>query len=185
MRESVEYDTNDFNNENDTKGVYAKFYISPLKNETLSAEQGRPVYEDKEFIEILASGNSNNIIRRKASDMDRQRFRAAYAKFKEGDAEQLVGTPLSEVSWVSRSQVEELAYMKCRTVEQLANIMDQACTGVPGLYDLKRKATAWLLKTEGEAPFTALAKENEDLRSELEALKNTVKELAAAHNAKK
>lgn len=178
MRETAEFAENAFDDVNDTKGVYARFYLFPHQNQLASAEAGRPVFEDKEFIEIIAAGNSSNVIRRKASDMDRQRFRAAYAKFKEGDNEQLVGLPLSEVPWITRSQIEELAYIKCRTCEQLATLNDQACGSMPGLYELKRKAEAWLKKSEDAAPFTALAKENDELRARVAALEEALKQPA-------
>lgn len=179
----AEFNVKDFENDQDTKGVYARFYTVPVQDQTASAEQGRVVFKDREYIEIVAAGNSNNIIRRPVSDMDRGRFRQAYAKFKEGDTEQLIGTPLTEVPWVSRSQCEELAYIKVRTLEQLAQVNDAACSSAPGMYELKRKAQAWLKKSEDAAPFTALAKENADLNDKIAVLEQTVKELAAAHNA--
>lgn len=178
MREMADFDVKDFEDENSTKGVYARFYWRPKKDEAASAAEGRPIFKDTEYVEIIAAGNSNNIVARPVSDMDRVRFRQAYAKFKEGDADQLVGTPLIELPWLTRSQVEELAYMKIRTVEQLATLNDAAC-GIPGMFDLKRKAEAWVKKAEGAAPFTALQKENEDLKARIAALEELLKKPAA------
>lgn len=180
MREVADFDVSDFEDENSTKGVYARFYWRPKKDEAASAVEGRPIFKDTEYVEIIAAGNSNNIVARPVSDIDRNRFRKAYAKFKEGDSEQLVGTPLVEIPWMTRSQVEELAYMKVRTVENLAELNDGACSGVPGLYDLKRKAQAWVKKAEGAAPFTALQKENEDLKNRIAALEELLKKPAKA-----
>jgi hypothetical protein len=126
-------------------------------------------------VEILAAGNASNIIRRPVGDMDRKRFHKEYAKFREGDTEQILGTPLAEVSWISRSMVEEMAYMKIRTLEQLADLNDQACTRMPGLYDLKRKAKAWMEKASAAAPFTALQKENDELKARIAALEDGMK----------
>lgn len=171
MRETADFDLQDFEDVESTKGVYAKFFFMPCKNEAESAKEGRPVYVEKEYIEIIAAGNSNNIVVRPVSDMDRRRFRVAYAKFKEGDNEQIVGTPLIELPWLSRSQVEELAYQKVRTLEQLAELNDQVCMNIPGMFNLKRKAADWLKKAAEEAPFTKLHEELEALRSELAAMK--------------
>ena len=170
MREVYDGDLSEFENVESTKGVYAKFYMHPKQDEKASAEAGRPIYVEKEYVEIIAAGNSNNIIRRPVSDMDRRRFRQAYAKFREGDTEQLVGTPLSEVTWITRGMVEELAYKKVRTVEQLSELNDAVCGAMPGVYDLKRKAQAWVAKAEGAAPFTALQKENDELKNRIAAL---------------
>lgn len=172
MREAADFDVQDFEDVESTKGVYAKFFFKPCKNEEESAKEGRPVYFEKEYIEIIAAGNSNNIVIRPVTDMDRRRFRGAYAKFKEGDSEQIVGTPLVEIPWLTRSQVEELSYRKVRTLEQLAELNDQVCMSTPGMFNIKRKAQDWLKKAAEEAPFTKLHEELEALRSELAAFKN-------------
>jgi hypothetical protein len=177
MRDTVEYDVGDFSRENDNRGVYARFYYAPVKNEEASAAEGRPVFVDKEFIEIIAAGNSTNIVGRKATDMDKRRFSKEYSLFKSGDDEQMVGTPLTEVPWITRSQVEELMYRKIRTLENLAELSD-GMINAPGMYELKRKAEAWLKKASEAAPFTAMQAEMEALRAELAALKNAPNKVA-------
>lgn len=158
------------------KGVHARFYTNPVKDEAASAEAGRPIYRDKEFIEIVAAGNANNIVKRKATDEDRQRFREQYARYKEGDLEQVVGTPLVEVSWLTRSQVEELSYMRIRTLEALANLDDGACAKVAGLYDLKQRAQNHLQNAEGAAPLEAAHRKMQEMQSEMDAMKQTIQE---------
>lgn len=170
MRESVEFDVQDFEDPNNNKGVYARFYWVPREDKVASQEAGRPIYKDMEYVEIVAAGNANNIVRRPARDMDRDRFPREYEKFKAGDMEQVVGTPLSEVPWITRSMVEELTYRKIRTLEELASISDTACS-VPGMLDLRRKAQSWLEKAKEAAPFTAMHAEMDALKAELAALK--------------
>lgn len=163
-----EDDVTDFENRYaGDKGVHARFYIFPQKNEAKSASAGRPIFEDTEFVEIFASGNSTNIVRRPARHMDKERFRRQYEAFKAGHEDQVQGTLLHEVPWITRSQVEELAYLRIRTLEQLANVSDAACSKHVGLYDLKSKAQKALALAEGAAPMTELAKENEELKKRL------------------
>jgi len=179
--ETVEYDVNDFNERYaGDKSVYAKFYTMPIKNESASAKEGRPIFEDREYIEIRASGNQNNIINRPADQLDRERFSRHYDLFKKGQEDQVVGTPLSEVTWLTRSQIEELAYVRIRTLEQLANVNDETCQRMVGLRDLKNKAVAFLENAEKAAPFTAMAEENEKLKQQVEALSVQMKELLEA-----
>ena len=162
-------DVNDFENRYaGDKGVHARFYMFPQKNEAKSASAGRPIFEDTEFVEIFASGNSTNIVRRPARHMDKERFRRQYEAFKAGHEDQVQGTLLHEVPWITRSQVEELAYLRIRTLEQLANVSDAACGKHVGLYDLKSKAQKALALAEGAAPMTELAKENEELKRRLD-----------------
>lgn len=175
MREEADFGSEDFNDNNMYKGIHVRFYMHPVKDEAASIEAGRPVYKDVEFVEKFAPGNSNNIPRGKVTDMDRRIFAAQYAKFKQGDQEQIVGTPLTEWSLITRSQVEELAYIKCRTVEQLAEINDQACNAMPGLYDLKRKAKAFIERAKDNAPIEKLMKENADLLARVASLEESLK----------
>lgn len=170
MRETADFDPSDFENPDDLRGLHIRFYIVPKQDDAASAEAGRPIFVDKEYVEIIAAGNANNIIRRPVRDEDKRRFRSSYERFRAGDLEQLVGTPLTEISWLTRSQVEELMYHKVRTVEQLAEISDQFCTSAPGLYELKRKAKAYVESADGEAKFTGLYAELEALRKELAAM---------------
>lgn len=185
--EMVEYDVNDFNERYaGDKSVYAKFYTMPVKDESASAKEGRPIFRDREYIEIRASGNQNNIINRPADNLDRQRFSRQYDLFKKGCDEQMVGTPLTEVTWLTRSQVEELAYVRIRTLEQLANVNDETCQRMVGLRDLKNKAEKFLEASEKAAPITALQEENATLKGQVEALAAQMKELLDAKaNTKK
>lgn len=168
--QTAEFDIKDFDDPNDTKGVYARFYYVPKQDEAESAKEGRPIFKDVEYVEIIAAGNANNIVRKPVRDMDRQRFHVQYEKFKAGDMEQLTGTPLTEIPWLTRSQVEELMYRKIRSLEQLAEISDAACNA-PGMYELKRKARAWVDKAAEAAPFTKMQEEMNALREELAAMK--------------
>lgn len=176
----ADFDYKDFEDRNaGDKSVHARFYIRPVQNERKSAEAGRPIFDDKEFVEIRASGNSTNIVDRPVSDMDRQRFRRQYLLFKAGDQEQVVGTRLTEVPWITRGQCEELAYLKILTVEQLAAVNDQLCTQIMGIYDLRRRAQAYLEAAEKAAPITALQQENADLKNEVGTLKNLLEQQGA------
>lgn len=163
-----EDDVNDFENRYaGDKGVHARFYMHPEQNEEKSAAAGRPIFEETEFVEIIAAGNQTSIIRRPARQMDKQRFQRQYEAFKAGHGDSDYGTILSEVPWITRSQVEELSYLRIRTLEQLANVSDSECGKHVGLYELKSKAQKALALAEGAAPMTELAKENEELKKRL------------------
>ncbi len=168
-------------------GVHARFYTVAVKDESASAEHGRAIYKDVDFLEIIAAGNANNIVRRKASEEDTQRFSRQYAIFnrdKASTGEQLIGTPLVEVPWLIKSQVSELAYMHIQTLEQLANVDDNTCGRYAGLYDMKRKAVAALEASTKAAPMTEMALQMEQMKAQLEDLLAQNKELKSAKAAK-
>lgn len=179
--QSADFDVNDFSSrEAADKSVYVKFYIKPKENEQKTAEEGRPIYEDKEYVEIRTPGNVTNIVNRPVTDMDRKRFALAYKEFKAGAEEQTgSGTPLLEAPWITRSQVEELSYLRIRTLEQLSEVGDDVCTRVPGLFKLKARAKIMVDRAEKQAPFTAMQLENEELRNRLETLEKSLADQAA------
>lgn len=154
-------------------GVHARFYTVAVKDEAASAEAGRPRYNDADFLEIIAAGNAQNIIRREATEEDKMRFARQYAIFnrdKTTTGDQLIGTPLVEVPWLTKSQVSEMAYMHIQTLEQLANVDDNTCGRYAGMYDLKRKATAALEASNKAAPMTEMALQMEQMKAQLEDL---------------
>jgi hypothetical protein len=154
-------------------GVHARFYTVARHDEEASALEGRPIYRDIDWVEIIAAGNANNIIRRKATEEDKDRFRRQFSVFcrdKEATGEQLIGTPLPEVPWLTKSQVSELAYMHIHTLEQLASVDDAACARFAGLYDMKRKAKAAVEASQKSAPMTEMAMKMEQMEVQLREL---------------
>lgn len=169
--------------------VLARFYMKAEHDKKESVKAGRPIYRDKEYIEIVVPGDSKDVVIRPVTDMDRQRFHKIYEAFKSGAENQLIGTPLEEVTWIPRSQVEELKYFKIFTVEHLAEVRDDACSKLPGLFELKRKAKAFVVAASDAAPILALDQKIKDQESEMNALKEALREAAATikelKNAKK
>lgn len=158
--------------------VLARFYMKAEQDKKASVEAGRPIFKDKEYIEIVVPGDSKDVVIRPVTDMDKQRFHKIYEAFKSGAESQLIGTPLEEVTWIPRSQVEELKYFKIFTVEHLAEVRDDACSKLPGLHELKRRAKAFVAAAEDAAPLLALEQRIKDQENEMNALKEALREAA-------
>jgi hypothetical protein len=156
--------------------TYVRFYMDAVQDHEASTKEGRPIFKDCEFVEIIVPGDSKDVVVHRVSDLDKRRFARQYELFKQGQSEQLIGTPLKEVTWIPRSQVEELRFFRIYTVEQLAQVNDSACTKFPGLYDLKRRAAAFVDSASAAAPLLELEGANKKLENEVEALKNSLKE---------
>lgn len=167
------------------RGVHARFYLKPVIDKAASASAGRTIHKEVEYVEILAAGNPNNIVQRRATSEDRSRFEKQYSLFKQGSEEQLTGTHLTEVAWLTRSQIEELAYLRIRSLEQLANVSDEVCGRNVGLYELKKKANAVLEASASEAPLHKLQAENEKLLKQVEELTEQLKILLADKKSSK
>ena len=184
MRETADFDVADFANPDDGKGLYIRFFNHPVQDAVASAAEGRPIFVESPHIEIRAPGNQANVVVRSVRDADKFKFRDAWKRFEAGESEAISGTPLTELSWLTRSQVEELKYIGVRTVEHLADLSDNIALGKSGFLALKSKAKAWLDKAASEAPFTELHKENEDLKARLAALEAQVSGASAKAKAR-
>lgn len=160
----------------DDSSLLVKFYNHPKMDSVRSKEEGRPIYKEVPYIQIMTPGNKDSIIVRPATDMDKRRFPEHFRKFQARSTEDHVeGTRLEEWPAVTRSQVEELKFFNIQTVEQLAGAPDSNIQGIMGVGLLKQKAKTYL-----EASGTQKAAEElRQARDEIENLKAVVAELAA------
>lgn len=146
--QTAEYNPNDFTTQGQSeadKGLLVRFFWKPKLDAAASAEAGRPVHKDVEYVDIKVPGDRSGGAVRPARQSDINRFPEHYKAFKErtGDVE-VEGTLLSEWPACTRSQVEDLAYANVRTVEQLAAMSDAHNGQFMGINNLKRKAQEWL-----------------------------------------
>lgn len=147
--------------------VFVRFNRQPVQDQEASLREGRPVFRDVIYIEKRVPGDNSNVVHRPARDADYQEFAGVYEKFKAGEGERLVGTPLKEWPAITRSLVEELAHFHCFTVEQLAEMSDSALQNVGPLMAVRQKARDAISKAKDEAPL-------QKLRADLEARDNTI-----------
>lgn len=159
--------------------LYVVFKLMPVLQQDASTDAGRPIYEDRECIEIRVPGDRDVIVR-EVQERDKFRFPRQWAAFKAGKGEAIVGTPLDAVPWLTRSQVEELGYFKIRTVEQLAELSDAHAQKFAGIQTLKARAKDFLAAAAGAAPAEKLRAELEQRDNEIALLKRQQAEMAEA-----
>jgi len=174
--DTAEYDYSDFQKQRQReadKSLFVKFEYRPWHDKRESLVQGRPIYKDLIYVNIRGSGAKEGVCR-PATQADIARFREHYDMFmRRTDDEQLVGTPLAEWPLMPRSRVEELAYLKVKTVEQLANMSDTNMQNFMGLHQLKQQAQEWLAKAGGaDAQIAALKAQLEELTAKMTEMQN-------------
>jgi len=149
--------------------LHIQFYSRPMLQHALSEENGRPIYADVDHVRIMVPGDKLSIIDRIASDDDQKRFAAHWAKYKAGKGEEIIGTRLEVVPWMTRSKVEEYKFFNLHTVEQLANANDSVGQKFPSFHSDKAKAVQFLEATTGDS---ARIRELEKMVAELMAAKS-------------
>jgi len=129
--------------------LHVHFYTRPMLQETASDEANRPIFKDVEHVRIMVPGDKLSIIDRPVSQDDRNRFPDHYAKFKAGEGNQVVGTRLEAVPFITRSMVEEFKFFGIHTVEQLASTGDEVGQKFQGFQGYKQKAQKFLDAANG------------------------------------
>jgi hypothetical protein len=146
--------------------LHVQFYLRPMIQLTESDNANRPIFRDVEHVRIMVPGDKLSIIDRCASSDDISRFPDHYAKFKAGEGQQIVGTRLEAVPFLTRSMVEEFKFFGIITVEQLADASDSVGQKFMGFHQYKQKAQKFLEAANGtDARVTALEKMVEDLKA--------------------
>jgi hypothetical protein len=163
---------------NDSK-LTKRFRRVAVLNPHKSAEAGRAIFDEKDFITIWTPGSQLTVI---DAPMDSgfymQRFRKEYEAWKAGIASAASGTPLEHFPFLFSKVglIAELKAMHIHTTEQLAELPDGALQNIMGGYELRKQALDWLNKTKVDA----VDAEKAAMAKRLEELEAMVKQLAPA-----
>jgi hypothetical protein len=176
-RMAFQSDANQVSRVGDDK-LFVKFYSRSLKNDEESLKQNRAIYEEKVFINIKLPGDKNNDVNRIAFPEDIVRFPIHYERFRKGQ-EQVVGTPLNAVPFLTDAQVEEYKALFIRTVEQLAGLPDVQAQRILGAITHKQQAQAWLESFKGaERLREEFNEEKKEMAKQMAALQHQIAALS-------
>lgn len=159
--------------------LLVRFYTHPRENLAESRKTGIRQFKDTEYIEIIAPGCKDNIIRRPSNEFDKRRFPKHYAAYKNDQGELIEGTPLHLWPGAGLSQVEHLKYQGVRTVEQLAAMPDSSAQNFMGGAGLKARAQQFVEDNAVNAPIAELRDALNSTKAENEALKVSLNALTA------
>lgn len=156
--------------------VIPMFHMQAVQNRYRTKVEGRPIYEDKEYVQILIPGNKCDIIDRPVQDKDIERWPEQYRRFKERKEQAVEGTPLEAWPEMTPARIAALKDAHVQTVDQLANLPDSAKSTIgPDFHMLKQKAKRFL---EG-AEASSLQEQIEVLQQQIRVLQEENRDLAA------
>lgn len=155
-----------------------RFFRKAKQNPDKTAAEGRPIFDEFDYIQIMVPGDRGSAHVRPIRPADLVRFRQQYDHWKETQNNDMVsGTPI-DVLGLSLAQVEEYRYFGVRTVEQMAELRDDICQKLMGAINIKQKAIAYLQIIKDEAPLRKVQVELDKRDNEIEALKAAIAEQA-------
>jgi len=182
-----EYDgvvTSDSVQSDDDKRLFVQFFMTAVKNESKSATEGRPIFDEVPMVRIITPG-SRDVMVNKAMMVYQERFPVQWDRFQRKLTPAQEGTPLEEVPFLTVGQIAELKALNVFTLEQLAGISDTHSRHFMGCNGMKQKAVAYLESAKSAAPITAMKMELEKRDAEIEVLRGQVAKLMKAEETKK
>ena len=162
------------------KKLMVNFYVRAVENTFKSAQEGRPIFDEVEFVRIIIPGDTKTLIDTKVNAEHRTRFAEMYDRFKKGLTQSTSGTPLEVWPQMTVGQVAELKAMHISTVEQLADLPDALAQKIMGSHQLRQKAQAFLDAAAGDAKNSKMAAELEKRDVEIAALKEQMRQFFAS-----
>lgn len=162
----------------DDRGLYVEFTMEAVQNDEKSQEQGRPIFEEKEYITIRIAGDTKTVRQRPVQldwvgnvPPDSERWPRQYQAFKSQQKQAIEGTLLEQWPLMNKADVMSVKGLNIYTVEQLAELGDNALNWL-GARAWRDKAIAYLAEAQKGAGISKLQAENDHLRTEIDALKN-------------
>lgn len=162
--------------------MVTEFFRKPVHMDWKSREAGRAIYEEVDYIRIYTPGDKSSIVERPVDALDRQRWADRYNKWKAGQEQAVMGTPITVLPGMSPAKAEEYRYFKIFTVEQLAEAPDNVGQKFMSFQQDKQRARAFMQVAANNAPIEKMNEELqkrdeviEDLKARLDALQAQVK----------
>ena len=166
--------------------LFVQFRTEAVLNPSKSTKEGRPVFDEVDMIILRTPGSQlTSIIAPVKHYMDR--FGDRYKKWKAGQKDTAVGTPLEVFPFLFNKvgMIAELKAMNITSIEQLAELSDNFKQRIMGGFELSRKAADFLEGTTGtNARIEKLSSEKADLEKRLAALEFQMTMKDAAHQPK-
>jgi hypothetical protein len=160
--------------------AFPTFYVEAVENRSKSEAEGRPVFDEVEYVRIMIAGDQKTEIIKKVSDVVRNQYRNEYMHWKQTQQQAVSGTPIEQWPAASVSFVKTAKMLNITTVEALADLHDGALQRLGmGARDMQARARAFLLAAKDNAVTEKLAAENNRLTDEIDLLKKQIADMGA------
>lgn len=152
------------------KRLMVRFYRRAVLNNVRSAEAGRQIYDETDYIHITTPGDRLSNIDAPVEAEHKVRFAELWERYQKQQTEPQTGTPVTMAPWISVSLAQELKAMGIHTVEALAELPDVHASKLMGGNEIRRKAKAFLDSAAAGAEQSRLEAELAKRDNQIEAL---------------
>jgi hypothetical protein len=172
----------------DAHGVLAIFYNRVVENTAETKIQGRPVFENVPYVKIMVPGDAYTVISEVMNDGHRDRWPQLSVAFDAKQTGLQSGTPIEEMSILTRVEVATLRAIGIVSVEMLAAYPDTKLSMMGVQRGMRDRAQEWLkgapqVEQELRRKLGEAENENKALKAQVESLKDAVRLLEAQAGA--
>lgn len=170
-------------------GLIVRFFKQAVANPAKSDLEGKPVFEDRDFVQIVTPGGKSDLTRevikhqREEIPPDTTRWHNQWQAYLNQQQQVHDGVPLENWPAIAYAPaaIKGFKVAEVYTVEQLANFPDSALGSIPVMDGRKWRdlAIKFVEQARGGAPITALKAENDTLKADMAIMREQIAALAA------
>lgn len=156
----------------------AKFFAGQVRDNAKSEALGRNAYRTIDMVRVIIPGDNGNVVERRVKPSDKMRWPRQWEAYQKMQEYVPDGTLLDNWPWLTRGQIEDLKYNSVFTVEQLANLSDEALQRLGlGARRMREHAQAFLETSATGAVPAKIIEENDRLKKQIDLLTQQMTQL--------
>ncbi len=137
------------------------FHAVQVQNNFLTAQEKRPIFQERIFLKKLVPGDNTLTIDRPMREQDIEDYPVEWARFEQKKEATVAGTPIEVWNAISETQKAEFKALTIFTIDQFAQLADIAGNKIMGFNDLREKARTFIAASQDSEIFDKIRAETD------------------------
>ena len=137
------------------------FHAVQVQNNFLTAQEKRPIFQERIFLKKLVPGDNTLTIDRPMREQDMEDYPVEWARFEQKKEAKVAGTPIDVWSAISETQKAEFKALNIFTIDQFAQLADIVGNKIMGFNDLREKARTFIAASQDSQMFDKIRAETD------------------------
>ena len=137
------------------------FHAVQVQNNFLTAQEKRPIFQERIFLKKLVPGDNTLTIDRPMREQDIEDYPVEWARFEQKKEATVAGTPIEVWNAISETQKAEFKALNIFTIDQFAQLDDIVGNKIMGFNDLREKARAFIAASQDSQMFDKIRAETD------------------------
>ena len=137
------------------------FHAVQVQNNFLTAQEKRPIFQERIFLKKLVPGDNTLTIDRPMREQDIEDYPVEWARFEQKKEAKVAGTPIDVWTAISETQKAEFKALNIFTIDQFAQLADIVGNKIMGFNDLREKARTFIAASQDSQMFDKIRAETD------------------------